>query len=132
MRKIIKRTAFGVLTLMMMAAALLWQNSPVEAAANITWTTTDIVLEDGKCTVYGYFLNNGDMDGTVTKMKFIVDVRTPDNKTNIYSAAWEHAPENCVVKAGAQLSLGFFHSDEKCPQFSGDKHWNVQRTIWTK
>ena len=80
MRKIIKRTAFGVLTLMMMAAALLWQNSPVEAAANITWTTTDIVLEDGKCTVYGYF----------------------------------------------------WYSDEKCPQFSGDKHWNVQRTIWTK
>lgn len=131
MRKFMRRTAFGVLTLMMLAAACLWQSNPVEAAANITWTTTDVVLEYGKCTVKGYFSNTGDMDGTVTKMKFIVDVRTPDDKTNIYSTAWEHSPKDIVIKAGAQTNWSFWYNDKKCPVFSGNTHWNVYRTIWT-
>ena len=132
MREFMRRTAFGVLTLVMVAAACLWQSAPVEAAAHITWTTTDVILEKGKCTVKGYFTNDGDMDGTVTKMKFIVDTRTPDDKNNIYSAVWEYEPKNCFVKAGAQINWWFQKQDPNCPVYTGNKHASVQRFIWVK
>ena len=131
MREFMRRTAFGVLTLMM-AAACLWHSPTVEAAANIKWTTTDVTLEAGKCTVIGYFTNDGDMDGTVKKIKFIVDTRTPDDKTNIYSVVWEYEPGNCVVQAGAQINWWFQKPDPACPVYTGDKHHSVRPVIWTE
>ena len=84
MVSIFKRVALVFALATIFSACLLQSN--VEAGANIDWTTTDVILEYGKCTVKGYFTNSGDVGGTVTNIKFIVDVKTSKNGSNIYSA----------------------------------------------
>ena len=107
-------------------------NNFAEAKASITWTTTDVILDVGKCTVKGYFTNNGDTGGTVTKMKFIVDTKESAQGTSLYSAVWEYSPNDCYIPAGAQISWSFWHNDKLCPSWSKSLWWSVNRTVWTK
>ena len=126
-----RRLTFGLILLMTFSVCL-WNNGGIaEAKANITWTTTDVILEYGKCTVKGYFTNSGDVGGTVTKMKFIVDVKTSQNGTPLYSATWEYSPKNCYIPAGTQENWSFWYEDNHCPSWSADKYWAVNRTVWT-
>ncbi|MBQ7476174.1 MAG: hypothetical protein IJT06_02115 [Selenomonadaceae bacterium] len=108
-------------------------DNAAEAKANITWTTTDVVLEFKKCIVKGYFTNTGDTGGYVTKMDFTVDVRTAtDGEKNIYSATWTYSPEDCYIPAGSQENWSFWLNDESCPRWTGDKHWSIRFTIHNK
>ena len=128
MVNIFRRVVF-IFAIVTIFSACFWQNN-VEAKANISWTTTDVVLEFGKCTVKGYFTNSGDMGGTVTKMKFIVDVKTSQNGSQLYSATWEYSPESCYIPAGTQENWSFWYNDEKgCPSWSSESHWAVNYTI---
>ena len=128
MVSIFKRVALVFALATIFSACLLQSN--VEAGANIDWTTTDVILEYGKCTVKGYFTNSGDVGGTVTNIKFIVDVKTSKNGSNIYSAVWNHSPKNVYIPAGAQISWNFWLNDEHCPSWSKDGYyWVVSRTI---
>lgn len=97
-----------------------------EAKANITWTTTAVKLESGKCTLKGYFSNSGDTSGTVTNIRFIVDVMTKDKKKNIYSNIWTYEPKNLVVPAGGKKSWNCWLNDKNCPRYTGALNWNVK------
>lgn len=108
-------------------------DNAAEAKANITWTTTDVVLEFKKCIVKGYFKNSGDTDGYVTKMDFTVDVRTKaEGGKHIYSAIWTSTKKDRLVRAGSQKSWSFWYNDEKCPRWNGEQHWSIKYTIHDK
>lgn len=131
MKEYIRRAlaAFGVAVVFAMC---LLQTNFVEAKAQITWVTTDVILEAGKCTVKGYFKNNGDRGGSVTNVKFIVDVQTKNKAHSIWSGLWEDVPKDCYVRAGEQRNWDFWYKDSAIPSYSGEKYWNVNRTIWTR
>ena len=131
-------SVFKRLALILVAATIFsacsWQNN-VEAKANIGWTTTNVILEAGKCTVKGYFKNNGDSDGKVTSMRFTVDVKTSENGYNIYSKIWETSKsslENCYIPAGGQRYWRFWLEDKHCPRWSGAKKPYVQYYVQWK
>ena len=130
MKNFLKRAAL-VFSLWALVSVFAFNNF-AEAKANITWTTTDVKLEAGNCTVKGYFTNNGDTGGTVTKMKFIVDAKESAQGKSIYSAVWEYSPKDCYIPAGAQKNWSFWNNDKKCPSWSKELWWNVNRTVWTK
>ena len=107
-------------------------NNFAEAKASIKWTTTDVILDFGKCTVKGYFTNNGDTGGTVTKVKFIVDTKESAGGTSLYSAVWEDTVKNGYIPAGAQRNWSFWHNDKTCPSWSKYLWWGVKPSVWTK
>ena len=130
-----RRLTFGLILLMTFSVCL-WKNGGVaEAKANITWHTTDVVLDFRKCTVKGYFENTGDVGGTVTKMSFIVDVLTSKNGSHVYSATWEHSPKNCYIPAGSKKNWSFWYNDNGCPSWSdpNKKLYPISKVrIWTR
>lgn len=108
-------------------------DNAAEAKANITWTTTDVVLESKKCIVKGYFTNTGDTGGYVTRMDFTVDVKTSaEGGKHLYSAIWTSDEKDRLIRAGSQMSWSFWLNDEKCPRWNGDKHWSIRFTIHDK
>lgn len=113
----------------LMSAVGFLSNNVTEAKADIKWTTTDVILESGKCTVKGYFTNYGDTGAKVTNMKFIVDVTKGENGPNIYSNVWNYKPTDCYISAGSQKSWNFWLNDKKCPRYTkDDSSWSVNIT----
>lgn len=126
MLNVLKRAAV-VFVAAVMLSIFGGHDNAAEAKANITWTTTDVVLELKKCTVEGYFTNTGDTDGYVTKMDFTVDVRTSEEGgQHIYSAIWTSSEKDRLIPAGTQQSWSFWYEDEDCPRWTGDYHWSVK------
>ena len=125
MKNFLKRAAL-VFSLWALVSVFAFNNF-AEAKANITWTTTSVKLEKGKCTVKGYFTNKGDTSASVTNIGFIVDVTAEDKTKNIYSNVWNYKVKNSiVVPAGSKKEYLFWLNDKHCPQYTGAIHWNVK------
>ena len=117
---------FGVLIVF---SICLFGSNFAEATAQITWTTTDVILDSKKCTIKGYFMNTGDVGARVTNMHFVVDVVNGKNQ-NIYSAIWDHSPTDCYIAPGQQLSWKFWLNDKGCPRYTkNDSNWSVTQII---
>lgn len=131
MCEILKRCVAVYFSLVLFSVCFFNSNS-VEAKANIVFTTTSVILEKGKCTIKGYFKNNGDTGAYVKNVHFVVDVTTKNTNVNIWSDAWNHSPDNCYIPAGSQKSWEFWRKDENCPRYSSDNmHWSVKNdTQW--
>lgn len=124
-----KRSVVFLIALLMFSVIFCHKNF-AEAKADIHWIATDVTLDSGKCTVHGYFENRGDTGGTVTNIKFVVDVTTSDKKTNIYSKVFNVQPKNCYISAGAQISWNFWIDDYACPRYTrDDMHWDVTSRV---
>lgn len=134
MKSLMRRSAAAFFVLFMMFSIGLWQSSTAEAAANIKWTTTSVSLNRGECRIEGYFKNEGDLVGTVSKIKFVVNTWDITTGTAIYSVAWDAVPSATItLEPGAQANWFFKHLDQNCPAYMGENgRWNVVPTVWVK
>ena len=115
--------------LLVLFSVSLLSSSFADAKADISWTTTDVVLEVGKCTVKGYFYNKGHTGAAVTDIMFIVDVRTKKTDVNIWSDAWKYHPKDCYVPANSKKEWSFWREDEDCPRYTGKINWSVKSSV---
>lgn len=137
MKGLLRRSATAGVMLLMMLSIGLWQSATAEAAAKkITWTTTDVILDKGKCTVRGYFKNDRNTEVTVSKVKLVVHVWDAVSNATIYDIAWNvnvNSGKGLHLAAGAQANWSFSYSDENCPAYKGgNRRWIVTPTIWTQ
>ena len=117
---------FGVL---LVFSICIFCSNFAEAKAQISWTTTDVILDSKKCTVKGYFTNTGDEGARVTKMHFIVNA-VNGKKQNIYSAIFDIVPTDCYITPGQQRNWSFSLNDNACPRYTkNDLNWSVTRNI---
>ena len=121
---IFKRLIF-VFVLAAIWSACLFQNNFAEAKANIKWTTTKVTLASGKCTIYGYFSNTGNVGATPTNIRFIVDTTTSGG-SNIWSDISTFSPTVGYIAAGATKEWWFAINNKLCPKWTGKFKWNVK------
>ena len=135
MKVLMRRSATAFFALLMMFSIGLWSNQ-AEAAANITWTTTDVTLESGKCTVHGYFKNDGNIAATASTMKLVVHTWDALTEVTIYDFAYSWAVNGgneLEIPSGAQISWYFELTDKNCPAYDGpNKRWSVVPTVGLK
>ena len=80
----------------------LFGNNITEARADIGYQITNISLQTGKCVIYGCFYNDGDSGATVTKIKFLGEIRDLNDRL-MYAVdqTWE------------DIDVGFLSAGEK-------------------
>ena len=125
-----KLIGLGTSFVMVLALCLISSLPIGEAAANITFTATDVYLYDSAMRIDGYYMNDGDVAGTVKDVSMDVSVEDEDGN-GITQQHCVFGGALCYVASGAQVPHSFTIHSSSIPAYDGQIHWNVHtHIIW--
>ena len=95
-------------------------NSSFAEAKNVDYKITSISLQNGKCTIYGYFYNSTGV--TVTHVKIFGNIKTPQNT---YYIDQDYDTTVGYIPAGATKSWSFTSEKNIYSYYNGTPKWDL-------
>lgn len=99
-------------------------NMGAEAAANITYNASSVMLQQGRTSIDGYLVNSGDVGATVNAAQINVIV-VDGNGSHLWSDSCYFQNVGVYVPAGGSVHHGFNIWNDNCRAYNGYIKWDV-------